>query len=268
MTDSGVATGTVIADLPAPGVRRLRIEHPERRGALSRDVLSSLELALAQTPSDTRCLILTGTGETFCAGYDLRALGSPPDPAHADATIAPDAVEVLTALERQPLPVVAALNGPALGGGMELALACDIRLAVADAAMGAPAGRLGLVYSPGGLERIAAELPFAIAADLFVGGATLSAARCCELGLVSRIVEPDALQRAAVEAAVGITQLAPQSVQANRRALRALRRSGATFTDAARDRLEADRARGMRSEDFAEGVAAFRDHRPPRFTGR
>lgn len=268
MSAAGVVRATVIADTPAPAVRRLRIDNPTRRGALSREVLDALERELAQSPEDVRCLVLTGSGTFFSAGYDLRALGTPPDPGEADATIAPDEVRILTLLEEQPLPVVAALNGPALGGGLELALACDIRLAVPDAALGAPAGRLGLVYSPGGLERVLAEVPFAVAADLFLAGGTLTVQRCHELGLITRIVAADELQEAAVAVAGCVAELAPLSVQANRRALRALRRSGQRLTEADRRQLQAARTEGMRSQDFAEGLAAFREHRPPRFDGR
>lgn len=261
-------SGHVAVDTPAPGVVRIRIVHPDHRGALSAPVLAGLERALAEVPADARCLILASAGEAFSAGYDIRALAEPPDPGHAEATIAPERVAVLDMLERQPLPVVAAVNGPALGGGLELVLACDIRIAAETATFGAPAGKLGLVYSPGGLERIARELPPGVAAELFLAAGELPAARARELGLIADVVSPEALDAAALDAAVRIAALAPASARAHRAALRARVAAAPGLPDPARSTLAQARAAGLASADFAEGVAAFVAHRTPRFTGR
>jgi enoyl-CoA hydratase/carnithine racemase len=255
----------VTVDEPTPGVRRLRIGNESRRGALSTDVLKALEAGVTDAPADTRCLVLAGSGNTFSAGYDLRAVSSPPDPEHADATIAPERVAILELLDRQPLPIVGAINGPAFGGGLELLLACDIRIAVPSASLAAPAGRVGLVYSPSGFERILAELPHAVASDLFLAGGELSAERAQALGVINQVVWPDQLERAAVAVAQRIAELSPVSVQGHRAALRALRSSARTLPTEDRTRLLQVREQALRGADFAEGVAAFRERRPPRF---
>ena len=180
--------GRLVIERPAEGVAVLRIERPARRGALSAEILEALRDAFAQTSDG--CLVVTGTGEIFSAGYDLSGIGDPIDPQRADATIAPETVPALDALRDCRVPVIAALNGPALGGGLELALGCDVRLAVPGAYLAAPAGKLGLVYAPGGLERILGGLPASLAAELFVLGRRVDAARAHALGVLTAVVTP------------------------------------------------------------------------------
>lgn len=269
MSGDEVTTGPAVTiDAPVPNVHRLTIRNERHRGALSAAVLDGLEQGIIRTPSAARCLLLTGSGQMFSAGYDLSALAIPPDPEHADRTIAPDSVALFQLIDSQPLPVVVAVNGPALGGGLELVLACDLRIAVSSASLGAPAGRLGLVYSPVGLERLMAEVPFAVASELFLGDARLSAQRAYELGLFNQIVDSHLLDRLSVELASRVAMLAPLSVRSNRQALRELSRQGPRLSPTDRERLLAARAEAMSSTDFAEGVSAFREHRTPRFIGR
>ncbi len=252
--------GQLLVERPAEGVTVLRIDRPSRRGALSAEILRALcqEFAAAEEG----CIVLTGTGEIFSAGYDLSGIGEPVDPGVADATIAPEVVPALEELRACRVPVLAALNGPALGGGLELALGCDVRLAVPGAYLAAPAGRLGLVYSPGGLNRLLAGLPASAVAEMFVLGRRIDAARAYALGVVSEVVAPEDLERAALDAAGEILAQAPGAVRANARALRELR-AGASAEML--HELAAARHAGMRGEEFAEGVAAFRARREPRW---
>jgi enoyl-CoA hydratase/carnithine racemase len=257
---AGVSAGRLVTERPAEGVTLLRIERPERRGALSEEILAALCRAFSEAQDG--CIVLTGTGAIFSAGYDLSAIGDPVDPGIADATIAPEVVPALEELRACPVPVIAALNGPALGGGLELALGCDVRIAVPEAYLGAPAGKLGLVYSPGGLARLRAGLPGAVVAELFVLGRHIEARRAHALGVIAEVVAPEDLLPAALSAAREVLTQSPLSVRANARALRELQAGPSLET---LDQLAAARRAGMRAGDFAEGVAAFRARRPPRW---
>ena len=148
MTD--LASGKLVMDEPAEGVVRLRIANPERRGALDHEILD----ALAETvPSlDAPCLLLTGTGKVFSAGYDLGNLEGQEFEQAAEKLVAHPFHSAIEALDAYPYPVVAALNGHAIGGGLELAVTCDIRLAARQAKLGMPPAKLGLIYSHTGLS--------------------------------------------------------------------------------------------------------------------
>jgi enoyl-CoA hydratase/carnithine racemase len=252
--------GQLVVEHPAEGVTLLRIERPERRGALSAEILEALCRAFAGASEG--CVVLTGTGEIFSAGYDLSGIGDPVDAELADAAIAPDEVPALEELRACRVPVLCALNGPALGGGLELALGCDIRFAVPGAYLAAPAGKLGLTYSVRGLERILAGMPASAAAELFVLGRRVEAERAHALGVVSELAEPGRLIQVALAAAEEVLGQSPRAVRSNARALRELRLGVSPETRAV---LDAARREGMRSADFAEGVAAFRGRRPPRW---
>jgi enoyl-CoA hydratase len=256
------AAGRLVTERPAEGVMLLRIERPQRRGALSEEILAALCRAFSQAREG--CIVLTGTGEIFSAGYDLSGIGDPIDPDVADATIAPEAVPALEELRACRVPVLAALNGPALGGGLELALGCDVRIAVPGAYLAAPAGKLGLVYSPGGLARLLAGLPPAAVAELFVLGRPIDAQRAHTLGVLTEVVAPQELLPAALAAAREVLTQSPHAVRANARALRELRAGASPET---LEQLASIRREGMRAADFAEGVAAFRARRPPRWAG-
>jgi enoyl-CoA hydratase len=252
--------GRLVVERPAEGVTVLRIERPERRGALSAEILEAL--CQAFSGASEGCVVLTGTGEIFSAGYDLSGIGDPVDPELADATIAPDEVPALEELRACRVPVLCALNGPALGGGLELALGCDVRFAVLGAYLAAPAGKLGLTYSVRGLERILAGMPASAAAELFVLGRRLEAERAHALGVVTGLAEPDGLLATALAAAEEVLAQSPRAVRSNARALRELRLGP---SEEIRADLDAARREGMRSADFAEGVAAFRGRRAPRW---
>jgi enoyl-CoA hydratase/carnithine racemase len=256
----------VLVEWPAPGIARLVLNDPGRRGALSPELLAQLGGELQSLDAD--CVIVTGQGEVFSSGYALDAIGDPLDPEAADRLIAPARVAALEAIAAHPVPVLAALNGPAIGGGLELALACDLRIAVPSADLAAPAGRLGLVYTEEGLSRLLDGMPAAVVAELFLLATPLAAERAHALGVVNTLVEPAELEAAAVRAAVRCATLAPLAVRGNVRILRALRAARPPLAASERTRLAALRRDGMRSRDFAEGIEAFKRHREPVWRGR
>ena len=196
-------------DRPADGVARLTLDRPERRNALSielRDTLSDTLDALARDP-DVRCALLTGKGTTFSAGFDLGEFAAvAEDPALGDRLWASSDRYHATVLQF-PLPLVAAVNGPAIAGGFDLAVMCDVRLGATTARFSHPERTFGpVVYAP--LRELVGG---ATARDLCLTGRELDAAEAHRLGLLSDVVEPDALADAAL-AVAGRTAAAPREL--------------------------------------------------------
>ncbi|HYI35205.1 MAG TPA: enoyl-CoA hydratase-related protein [Thermoleophilaceae bacterium] len=261
-----LASGKLVLDEPADGVARLRIANPQRRGALDHEILDTL----AQTVRglDARCLLLTGTGKVFSAGYDLGDLQGQEFEQAAEKLVAHPFHAAIEALDDYPYPAVAALNGHALGGGLELALTCDIRLAATKAKMGMPPAKLGLIYSHTGLRRFVEACGAANTAELFYTATNVDARRGLEMGLVGHVVDAGDLDDRAVEMAAAIAAGAPLSLSGNKRILRVLRAEAAALAPDVEQELIALRESCFASEDFAEGVRAFGEKRAPRWQGR
>ncbi|HEX2162237.1 MAG TPA: enoyl-CoA hydratase-related protein, partial [Thermoleophilaceae bacterium] len=176
-----------------------------------------------------------------------------------------DAIE---ALEAYPYPVIAQINGHAIGGGLELALTCDIRIAKRGIRVGMPPAKLGLIYSHTGLRKFVDVCGPANTAELFYVGRNLEAERGLEIGLLNHVVEPDELEATAVSMAGEIAANAPLSLAGNKRILHELRAHAAALpADVERELVEL-RESCFRSEDFREGVRAFGEKRAPSWQGR
>ena len=261
-----LASGKLVRDEPAPGVTRLRIDHESRRGALDHEILDTLADTVRSL--DARCLVLTGTGSMFSAGYDLGNLDGQEFEEDAERLVAHPFHSAIEALEAFPYPAIAALNGHAIGGGLELALTCDIRIAASGVKVGMPPAKLGLIYSHTGLRKFLELCGPAHTAELFYVGRNVDAERGAEIGLVGHVVAPEALEKTALEMATEIASNAPLSLAGNKRIIRALRaHEGALPSDVAQE-LEELRESCFRSEDFREGVRAFGEKRKPEWTGR
>lgn len=232
----------------------LTLDRPERRNAVDLDACRAIEAAVtgAHASDGTRVVVLTGAGGHFCAGADL---GGVEDTAFVAALRG-----ALEALRETPCCTVAAVEGAALGAGTQLAVACDLRVATADARFGIPAAKLGLMVDHWTVRRLALAAGHGPARAMLLAADVLDGERAHALGLVHRLGGLDAALAWAGEVAA----LAPLTVAGHKRSLNA--------AEAGDDQGGADVAAAFAaawgSEDLAEGMAAFRERRAPRFRGR
>jgi enoyl-CoA hydratase/carnithine racemase len=256
--------GTVHVEEPAPGVALLTISNAGKRGALDRTLLESLRFALERL--DARCVVLSGEGRAFCAGYDIDELlregyEDGAESSHPFPT-------ALAAIEAYPYPVLAALNGATIGGGLELAIACDLRIAADTAQLGMPPAKLGVVYAHAGLNRFLATIGGARTRELFLTGRRIDAATAQRWGLVNEVVAAQALPVAALALASEIAANAPLSLRGNKAGIRALVAAGGALEPEIAAVLEAERRAAFASEDLREGLRAFGEKRAPVWRGR
>jgi enoyl-CoA hydratase/carnithine racemase len=251
-------------DEPAEGVARLTISNPDRRGALDQELLDAL--AEHARTLDARCLVIRGSGTVFSAGYDIGDLEGSSFEESAERLVAHPFHAALEALEAYRYPVVGQINGHAIGGGLELALTCDIRVASTNARFAMPPARLGLIYSHTGLRKFIDVCGVANTSELFHVGEPVDAERALAMGLVNQIVDPDELESRVRQLAGTIAGNAPLSLEGNKRVIRTLRDQPLP-EDVERELIEL-RESCFRSEDFREGVRAFAEKRKPRWQGR
>lgn len=247
------------------GIAVVTVNRPDKLNALSAGVMADLEACFRRLAGDeaVRAVVLTGAGDkAFVAGADISQFPSL-TPLSAQR-FARAGQAVFDRIEGLGKPVVAAVNGFALGGGCELALACHLRVAAEHAQFGQPEVNLGLIPGYGGTQRLARVVGRGLAAELILTGNRITAQRAYEIGLVNRVVPGDALQAAALELARTVAEKSPVAV---RLALEALRAADLPLAEGQRHEATLF-GQAAASEDFREGVAAFLERRAARFSGR
>jgi enoyl-CoA hydratase len=246
------------------GVELLILRHPPVN-ALSTGLLDQLESRLSAITTDgkTRCLVVTGDGQYFSAGADLKEM------AVLGMEKAPDVEARGQALFQRladlRCPTIAAVNGLAIGGGLELALACDLRVAADSAKFGAPEVGLGLLPAYGGTQRLPRLVGPAKAKELIFTGSLISGSEALRIGLVNRVVPSGQEIRAARDLAHTIGQKAPRAIAGAKEAMRV--GLDETLAEGLKAEREAFLHEVMNRSDLEEGLAAFIEHRPPKFTG-
>ena len=256
----------LLHDHPAGGVLRLRISNPDKRGALDHAILDGI--AAAVSSSDARCIVITGDGRHFSSGYDIGDIPQDVFAVEAEKLVAHPFTSALQALDATDIPTICAINGHAIGGGLELALACDLRVAAHELKFGMPPAKLGLVYSHNGLRRFIDAIGVPRTRELFLLGRYIETPEALGWGLVNTAVPFAGLDAAALDWATELAGNAPLSVSGNKQVIRALLAAEGDLDPATVQDLVALREACFDSQDIREGVRAFADKRAPRWQGR
>jgi enoyl-CoA hydratase/carnithine racemase len=265
-----LADGKLLIDEPAEGVVRLTISNPAKRNALDHPILDAISATLGELSSPSsraRCVMVTGAHGMFSAGYDIAEIPDEDFEERAERLVAHPFTQAIEALEAFPYPTLAALPGHTIGGGLELALSCDLRVAQADIKLGMPPAKLGLVYSHTGLRRFIDAVGAARTRELFLLGEHVDAPTALLWGLVSRVAPAERLDAVALELASELAANAPLSQAGNKRVIaELLRAEGRLPADVEAELIELRQA-SFASEDLREGMRAFSERRAPRWRG-
>ncbi len=248
-------------------VRHLILNRPEKRNAMHGELVLAIGAALAQAAAapEVRCVVVRGAGAMFSSGMDFGALGAVAEAPHMLRAFRRECLDAWNLAEEMTKPVVCQIHGGCIGGAMELALACDLRVMAADALIGMPETRVGLIPDVGGSSRLPAVVGLGRAKELIMTGKLIGAEEAERIGLVNRVAPAEELEAATQQLVDELLACAPIAVGLAKRVLDSAAKPALAAT------LEQEVAAQQlcaQSADFAEGAKALAERRLPVFAGR
>ncbi|MCD6726816.1 MAG: enoyl-CoA hydratase/isomerase family protein [Solirubrobacteraceae bacterium] len=248
-------------------VRHVVLNRPEKRNALNDELVLALDESLryAATDEQVRVVVVRGAGPMFSSGMDLGALGRLAEDPGRLREVRRQILTAWSLLEEMPKPTIAEIHGACLGGAMELALACDLRVMAADALIGLPETRVGLVPDVGGSSRLPALVGLGRAKELVMTSKLVDGAEAERIGLVNRVAPADELEAATEQLAAELLACAPLAIGLAKRIMDGAARP--TLAASLEQEVTAQEL-CVRSADFAEGIAAVAERRQPSFGGQ
>jgi enoyl-CoA hydratase/carnithine racemase len=266
-----LAGGKLLIDEPAAGVMRLTISNPAKRNALDHPILDAITATLedlSSPKSGARCVLVTGAHGMFSAGYDIGEIPDEDFEERAERLVAHPFTQAIDALEAFPYPTLAALPGHTIGGGLELALSCDLRVAQEGIKLGMPPAKLGLVYSHTGLRRFIDAIGVPRTREMFLLGSYIDVTVALSWGLVNRIAPAEELEALALDLAGQLAGNAPLAQTGNKRVIAALLRAESRLPQDVEQELIELRRASFASQDLREGMRAFAERRIPSWRGQ